>query len=96
MCYYLITGHSLRPPSFAKKWAFQHMASSPHYAQSNGKAQNAVNTVKRLFTKCKEDGVSDFLALLDWRNTPSEGMGTSPAQRLMRRRCKTFHWLLLC
>jgi len=48
-----------------------------------------VKTVKRLFTKCKEDGVSEFLALLDWRNTPSEGMGTSPAQRLMGRRCKT-------
>ena len=72
--------------SFAKKWSFQHVMSSPHYAQSNGKAENAV---KRLFTKCKEDGVAKFLALLDWRNTPSEGMGTSPAQRLMGRRCKT-------
>ena len=29
------------------------------------------------------------MALLDWRNTPSEGMQTSPAQRLMGRRCKT-------
>ena len=29
------------------------------------------------------------MALLDWRNTPSEGMSTSPAQRLMDRRCKT-------
>ena len=29
------------------------------------------------------------MALLDWRNTPSEGMSTSPAQRLMGRRCKT-------
>ena len=75
--------------SFAKKWCFQHVTSSPHYAQSNGKAENAVKTVKRLFTKCKEDGKSEFLALLDWRNTPSEGMGTSPSQRLMGRRCKT-------
>ena len=42
-----------------------------------------------LFTKCQETGQSEFQALLDWRNTPSEGMTTSPAQRLMGRRCKT-------
>ena len=29
------------------------------------------------------------MALLNWRNTPSEGMTSSPAQRLMGRRCKT-------
>ena len=74
---------------FAKSWMFQHITSSPHYSQSNGKAENAVKTVKRLFTKCKESGQSEFLALLDWRNTPTEGVGTSPAQRLMGRRCKT-------
>ena len=61
---------------------------SPRYLQSNGKAENAVCTVKRLFTKCRAAGVSEFQALLDWRNTPSEGMNTSPA-RLMGRRCKT-------
>ena len=61
------------------------MTSSPHYTQSNGKAENAVKTVKRLFTKCKEDGTSEFLALLDWRNTPFEGMDTSPSQRHMGR-----------
>ena len=51
--------------------------------QSNGKAENAVKTVKRLFEKCKKSGVSKFQALLDWRNTPTEGMASSPAQRLM-------------
>ena len=75
--------------SFAKKWKFEHVTPSPHYAQSNGKAENAVKTLKWLFTKCKEDGTSEFLALLDWRNTLSEGSGVSPAQRLMGRRCKT-------
>ena len=74
---------------FAKSWMFQHITSSRHYSQSNGKAENAVKTVKRLFTKCKESGQSEFLALLDWRNTPTEGVGTSPTQRLMGRRCKT-------
>ena len=50
----------------------------PHYVQSNGKAENVIKTVKRLFTKCSELGQSEFWALLDWSNTPIEGM--TPAQ----------------
>ena len=75
--------------TFSKTWGFDHTTSSPHYLQSNGKAENAVKTVKRLFTKCHESGQSEYLALLDWRNTPTERMGTSPAQRFLGRRCKT-------
>ena len=37
-------------------------------------------TVKRLFTKCRAADVSEFQVLLGWRNTPSEGMDTSPAR----------------
>jgi len=48
-----------------------------------------VKTVKGRFEKCKESGVSEFQALLDWHNTPTEGMATSPVQRLMGRRCCT-------
>ena len=75
--------------TFAKTWGFEHITSSPRYPQSNGKAENAVKTVKRLFSKCQETHQSEFLALLDWRNTPTEGVGTSPAQRFLGRRCKT-------
>lgn len=71
--------------SFARKWGFEHVISSPHYPQSNGKAENAVKTVKRLFSKCKENSRSEFMALLDWRNTPTEGLGSSPAQRFFGR-----------
>ena len=74
---------------FAKTWSFEHKTSSPTYPQSNGKAEKAVQTVKNLFRKCKASGTSEFQALLDWRNTPTAGIGTSPAQRLMGRRCKT-------
>ena len=48
-----------------------------------------MKTVERLFTKSKGFGQLEFLVLLDWRNTPSEGIGLRPAQRLMERRCKT-------
>ena len=73
---------------FGKTWKFQHQMSSPHYPQSNGKAENAVKTIKQLFKKCHAAGQSEYHALLDWRNTPSEGIGTSPAQRFLGRSCK--------
>ena len=50
---------------FAKTWMFKHKTSSPAYPQSNGKAENAVHTIKKLFRKCKTSGVSEFQALLD-------------------------------
>ena len=74
---------------FVKQKGITHVTSSPHYAQSNCKAQNAVKTLNLLFAKAKQTGESEYMAPLDWRNTPSEGMSTSPAQRLMGRRCKT-------
>ena len=75
--------------SFATKWGFEHITASPRYPQSNGKVENAVKTVKLLFNKCKDSGQSEYKALLDWRNTPSEGIGTSPAQRFLGRQCRT-------
>ena len=39
--------------------------------------------------KCKETGSDPFLAILHHCNTPSQGMLSSPAKRLMSRRTKT-------
>ena len=86
MCSSVITGRNLHQQSLQK--GITHVTSSPHYAQSNGKAENAVKTLKLLLAKAKQSGESEYMALLGWRNTPSEGMSTSPAQRLMGR-CKT-------
>ena len=73
---------------FALKWEFKHVTSSPGYAQSNGKAEQAVKTCKRLLEKASGTG-DVYLALLDFRNTPTQGINSSPAQRLMSRRTRT-------
>ena len=74
---------------FAKEYEFTTEPSSPEYAQSNGKAENAVKTVKMLMKRAAESGNDFYLVLLEWLNTPSEGMDSSPAQRIFRRRAKT-------
>ena len=74
---------------FAKTWKFEHITSNPRFPQSNGKAENAVKTCKALLMKARKDRQDPLLALLAWRNTPSEGFNTSPVQRLMGRRTRT-------
>ena len=65
------------------------MTSSPTHAKSNGKAESAVKVVKKIFKKAHRDNKDPWLALLDQRNTPTQGVGSSPAQRLMSRRTRT-------
>ena len=45
-------------------------------------------TCKNLLKKAKASG-EPLLALLDWRNMPTENVGTSPAQKLMGRQTRT-------
>ena len=66
-----------------------HETSSPGNIQANGAAEAAVKIAKRLLRKCKATGEDPYLGLLNIRNTPPEGMTTSPAQRLFGRRTKT-------
>jgi predicted Fe-S protein YdhL (DUF1289 family) len=74
---------------FRKEWSFEHNTSSPGHQQANGKAEAAVKSAKRLMRKAKESGNDPYLAILAMRNTPTEGMDHSPAQRLLGRCCKT-------
>ena len=55
----------------------------------NSRAEAAVKTAKRLIIKAQETNTDPFLALLEWRNTPSEQLGRSPAQLLLGRRTRT-------
>ena len=56
--------------------------SSPYYPQSNGRNEKAVQTIKSLIKKAKDDDRDIHLALLELRNTPINDQLGSPAQRL--------------
>ena len=74
---------------FAKQWQFKHVTSSPGHSQANGAAEVAVRSIKRILRKCQAAKEDPYLALLNLRNTPNEGLNTSPAQRLLGRRTKS-------
>ena len=69
---------------FAKEWEFAHSLSAPYHSQSNGKAEAAVKIVKRLLKR----NLDPYRAILEWRNTPTVELGTSPCQRLFGRRTR--------
>ena len=70
---------------FAKEYGFIHTTSSPLYPQSNGQAERAVQTVKRLLKKSSDP----YKSLMCYRNTQIEGLDQSPAQLFLGRRLKT-------
>ena len=70
---------------FAKTYGFRHVTSPPRYPQSNGFVERNVQTVKSLLKKAKQDKRDPYLAMLEYRNTPVENLGT-PTQLLMGRR----------
>ena len=74
---------------FTREWGFEHRTSSPGHQQANGQAESAVKTAKNILRKAKESECDPYLAILAVRNTPTEGMDSSPAQRLLGRRTKT-------
>ena len=74
---------------FARRYEFRHTTASPYWSRGNGRAQAAVKCAKRLMLKASEAGEDPYLALLEWRNTPSEQLGPSPAQLIFRRRTRT-------
>ena len=75
---------------FAERFDFIHTTSSPHYSQSNGRVERAIQVIKRLLRKCRETNEDPLLALLEWRNCPSEQLSPySPNQIVFGRRTRT-------
>ena len=62
---------------------------APHHSQANGKCEAAVKVAKRMLRKTTKSGEDQYLALLNIRNVPTQGIDSSPAQRLFGRRTRT-------
>ncbi len=76
--------------SFLDSWGVVRRLSAAYYPQSNGRAEAAVRTAKRITRtntgpkgNLNTDAVSK--ALMQYRNTPIKGVGASPAQLMLGR-----------
>ena len=63
---------------FTADWEFKHLTSLPRYPRSNGKEKSGVIVAEILFKKAFKDNKDPWLALLDCRNTATEGVKSSP------------------
>ena len=67
---------------FASRYGFNHVTSSPRYAQSNGQVERMVQTIKRMLKKSSDP----HIAVLSY---PHPWCGYSPAELCMGRRIRT-------
>ena len=74
---------------FAENYGFEHVTSSPRYSQSMGFIEKYVQICKNVLKKAKKSNSDPYLAILEYRNTPIEGINLSPSQLLMGRRTRT-------
>ena len=79
--------------NFLTIWGVEHRLSSSYYPKSNGRAEAAVKTMKRLIMENTGKGGnidSDKIAvaLLQYRNPPLKGANKSPAQLLLGRKLR--------
>ena len=74
--------------AFAKQWGFDHITSSPTFAQSNGHLKRAIQTVKSALKKAKRGKIDADMALLCLRTTPINNHLLSPAELLYNRKLK--------
>ena len=75
--------------NFCLSYGIEHKTSSAGNPRANGQSESAVKIAKSLLKKSMHNRDDPYLALLNYRNTPSENSDYSPAQTLLGRRTKT-------
>lgn len=74
---------------FSHQWSFALVTSSLTYPQSKGKVEAAIKSAKAVIKKSRKAKTDPYLALLEYRNTPSQGMDNSSVVQLMSRQTRT-------
>uniref|UniRef100_A0A673G6N8 Integrase catalytic domain-containing protein n=1 Tax=Sinocyclocheilus rhinocerous TaxID=307959 RepID=A0A673G6N8_9TELE len=69
---------------FTEAYEITHVTSSPYYPQANGMAERAMKIAKTILRQ-----ENPVLALLSYRDTPTEPTRESPAKLLMGRKLRT-------
>ena len=72
---------------FATDWKLNHNTSSPRNPRSNGQAETAIKTIKRLLICAKCSGQDPYLALLAYHGMPIDAHLLSPVEML-------YQWVL--
>jgi len=70
---------------FCKIIDVKHITSSPHYHQSNGRVERAIQTVKQLWKKTK-NSIELMHAIIAYHDTPISNSLPSPAELFLNRR----------
>ena len=74
---------------FTNNRDFEHRTSSPGNSKTNGKGESPVETAKNLLRKGLSARTDPYIAIIDYRDTPTQAMESSPAQCLMNRGTRT-------
>ena len=59
---------------FAKEWDFEDRTNRAGNSKANRKVESVVKTAKNLIRKAVDSRADPYIAILDYRNTPTQGM----------------------
>ena len=80
--------HSENFNNFCEKMDIHHDTVSPHYHQSNGRIERAIQTIRKIYNKCASD-TEITNAILAYHDTPVDADLPTPAELFFNRRINT-------